>query len=211
MEQQAAAIRDRLRTSDHGDGASQDGDDASILSDAAAVARLHNQAAAVQNIRNLIPLVLDLKVSNYSNCRDHFILVLSRFSLREHVLDDAVHPDDAAWTRMDCVVVSWIFNTISSDLLDDIHQHDGLLARAAWLDIEQQFLNNRESRVMLLDAEFRALSQGALSIDEYCRKMKGIADSLADLGELVSDRTFVLNLLRGLNEQYKFMAQLVTR
>jgi hypothetical protein len=64
---------------------------------------------------------------------------------------------------------------------------------------------------MLLDAEFRSLSQGALSIDEYCRKMKGIADSLADLGEPVSDRTFVLNLLSGLNEQYKFMAQLVTR
>jgi hypothetical protein len=113
--------------------------------------------------------------------------------------------------RMDCVVVSWIFNTISSDLLDDIHQHDGLLARAAWVGIEQQFLNNRESRVMLLDAEFRALSQGALSIDEYCRKMKGIADSLADLGEPISNRTFVLNLLRGLNEQYQFMAQLVTR
>jgi hypothetical protein len=38
----AAAIRDRLRPSDHGDGVSQNGDDDSVFSDAAAVARLHN-------------------------------------------------------------------------------------------------------------------------------------------------------------------------
>ena len=59
------------------------------------------------------------------------------------------------------MVVSWIFNTISTDLLDVIHERDGISARAAWLGIEQQFLNNRESRAMLLDAEFRTLSQGA--------------------------------------------------
>jgi len=112
---------------------------------------------------------------------------------------------------MDCVVVSWIFNTISTDLLDVIHERDGISARAAWLGLEQQFLNNRESRAMLLDAEFRTLSQGALSIDDYCRKMKGMADALADLGEPVHDRTLVLNILRGLNERFQFMSQFITR
>jgi hypothetical protein len=64
---------------------------------------------------------------------------------------------------------------------------------------------------MLLDAEFRTLCQGALSVDEYCRKMKNMADALADLGEPVLDRTLVLNVLRGLNERFQFMSQLVTR
>jgi len=112
---------------------------------------------------------------------------------------------------MDCVMVSWIFNTISTELLDIIHAHDGVSARAAWLGIEQQFLGNRESRALLLDAEFRNLNQGDLSVDDYCRKMKGMADSLADLGEPVSDRTLVLNVLRGLNERFQFMVQLITR
>ncbi|XP_066356842.1 uncharacterized protein [Miscanthus floridulus] len=112
---------------------------------------------------------------------------------------------------MDYVVVSWIFNTISTDLLDIIHERDGISARAVWLGIEHQFLNNRESRAMLLDAEFRTLSQGALSIDDYCRKMKGKADALADLGEPVHDRTLVLNILRGLNERFQFMSQFITR
>ena len=67
-------------------------------------------------------------------------------------------------------------------------------ARTAWLGIEQQFLNNRESRAMLLDVEFRTLSQGILSIDDYCRKMKSMADALADFGEPINDRTLVLNV-----------------
>ncbi|XP_066344241.1 uncharacterized protein [Miscanthus floridulus] len=138
---------------------------------------------SAQNIKNLIPIVLDVQSSNYSKWRGYVLLILGRFALKDHVLSDDSRPYDPAWSRMDCVVLSWLFNTISADLLDVIHEHDDLTAQQAWLGIEQQFLNNRESRAMLLDAEFRTLCQGALFIDDYCRKMKSMADALADLGE----------------------------
>ncbi|XP_066333438.1 uncharacterized protein [Miscanthus floridulus] len=207
LEQQAAALRARLHPEHHRDDDSE-GDADSISAATAAVAHLHSQAAAVQN---LIPIVLDLQASNYSKWRGYILLILGRFALKDHVLSDAIHPHDAAWSRMDCVVVSWIFNTIAPDLLDVVHERDGITARAAWLGLEQQFFNNRESHAMLLDAEFRTLCQGALSVDEYCRKMKNMADALADLGEPVLDRTLVLNVLRGLNERFPFMSQLITR
>jgi len=210
LEQQAAALRARLHPEHHRDD-DLEGDADSIATETAAVAHLHSQAAAVQNIKNLIPIVLDLQASNYSKWRGFILLILGRFALKDHVLSDAIHLHDAAWSRMDCVVVSWIFNTIAPDLLDVVHERDGITARAAWLGLEQQFFNNRESRAMLLDAEFRTLCQGALSVDEYCRKMKHMADALADLGEPVLDRTLVLNVLRGLNERFQFMSQLVTR
>ncbi|XP_066384861.1 uncharacterized protein [Miscanthus floridulus] len=143
--------------------------------------------------------------------RGYVLLILGRFALKDHVLSDASRFNDPAWSRMDCVVVSWIFNTISTDLLDVIHERDDISARAAWLGIEQQFLNNRESRAMLLDAEFRTITQGGLSIDDYCHKMKGMADALADLSEPVHDRTLVLNILRGLNERFQLMSQFITR
>ena len=211
LERQASALRDRLRAKSLRDDTFEDDDTRSVTSEAAAIAHLHSQAAAVQNIKNLIPIVLDLQSSNYSKWRGYVLLVLGRYALKDHVLSDVPRPCDAAWSRMDCVVVSWIFNTISPDLLDVVHERDGLTARAAWLGLEQQFFNNRESRAMLLDAEFRTLCQGALSIDEYCRKMKSMADALADLGEPVLDRTLVLNVLRGLNERFQFMSQLITR
>ena len=211
LEQQAAALRARLRGGSPTDDTLDDEDAHSVSSEAAAVARLHSQAAAVQNIKNLIPVVLDLQASNYSKWRGYVLLILGRFALKDHVLCDDLRPHDPAWSRMDCVVVSWLFNTISPDLLDVVHEQDGISARAAWLGLEQQFLNNRESRAMLLDAEFRTLCQGALSVDDYCRKMKTMADALADLGEPIPDRTLVLNVLRGLNERFQFMSQLITR
>jgi small-conductance mechanosensitive channel len=60
FEQRAAALRVHHRDSGVQDADSLDDDDRSLTSDATAIVRLHNQAAVVQNIRNFVPLVLDL-------------------------------------------------------------------------------------------------------------------------------------------------------
>jgi len=75
LEQQAAALRDRLRTELLDDDA-EDDDLHSAYSEAAAIAHLHSQATAVQNIKNLIPIVLDLQSSNYSKWRGYVLLIL---------------------------------------------------------------------------------------------------------------------------------------
>jgi hypothetical protein len=46
---------------------------------------------------------------------------------------------------------------------------------------------------------------------EYYRQMKGMANSLHDLGEPVADRTFLLNLLRGLSLRYGHLKALIKR
>ena len=71
---------------------------------------------------------------------------------------------------MDCVVKSWIFGTITN-----------------------------ETCALLLEAKFRNFIQGDLSVAEYCKEMKRMADMLEDLGETVTDRTLVQNVIRGLN------------
>ena len=76
---------------------------------------LHAQAVAVQS---LIHVTLDVNSGNYTRWRDQFLLTVGKFSLQEHVLSDepsAGYPD---WARMDCVVKSWIFGTISDDLAE---------------------------------------------------------------------------------------------
>jgi hypothetical protein len=78
----------------------------------------------------------------------------------------------------------------------------GTTARSAWVALETQFLGNRETRAIYLDAQFRNFMQGDLSIDKYCRRLKAMAETLTDLGEPVSDRTLVLNLLRGINNRF---------
>ena len=53
-----------------------------------------------------------------------------------------------------------------------------------------------------LDLQFQNFVQGDLSIADYYRRFKTMADSLAALGEPVTDRTLVLNVIRGLNDWY---------
>lgn len=99
---------------------------------------------------------------------------------------------------MDCVVRTWITCTITDALAETVIEN-GTTARTTWLGIESQFHGNHKTRALHLDATLRTFNQGDLDITMYCRKLKGMADALRDLGEPVIDRTLVLNLLRGLN------------
>ena len=111
---------------------------------------------------------------------------------------------------MDCVVRSWIYGTISNDLVETIMTPDAS-AHTVWAAVESQFLDNQETRALLLDAQFRGFKQGDLSISDYCRRLKTMADQLGNLGEPVSDRTLVLNLVRGLNAKYTAIGRQIRR
>jgi hypothetical protein len=136
------------------------------------------------------------------------MLVLGKFSLQAHVLvAPAPSPD---WDRMDCVIKSWILDSLTDDLTE-IVSSQGTTARDAWLAVESQFLGNRETRAIQLETKFRNFVQGDLSVTKYCRHLKKMADDLTALGEVVTDRTLVLNVLHGLNEHFTHVGALLRR
>jgi hypothetical protein len=146
---------------------------------------LSAQATGLQNIRSLVSVVLDPVSSHYPRWRGQVLLTLRRYAL-----DDVATPPSPAWSLMDSVVLSWLHGTITVEL-QDIIRDQADTSRQAWLALEEQFLGNRDARALHLDAQFHLFSQGDLSVDEYCRQMKGMADSLRDLGESVADQTLV--------------------
>ncbi|KAK1612790.1 hypothetical protein QYE76_036463 [Lolium multiflorum] len=81
----------------------------------------------------------------------------------------------------------------------------GSTARQIWDSIANLFHDNKKSRALALDAEFRNTPQGDMSVHDYCAKLKSLADALGDVGEKISDETLVLTVLRGLNEQYSHL------
>jgi uncharacterized membrane protein YgcG len=174
------------------------------------VAQLHLQARSVQNIRLMVPVVLEPESPSYARWRDLLLLTLRRYALDDHVLSDptGVAPT-AAWVRLDSIVLTWIVGTISVDLHSLLRNLPH--ARAVWLAIEGQFLGNAEARALRLDATFRTFVQGDLSVSAYCCKMKTMADSLGDLGCPVEDRVLVLNILRGLSDRYTHLRSLIMR
>jgi hypothetical protein len=174
------------------------------------VAQLHLQAGSVQNIRLMVPVVLEPESLSYARWRDLLLLTLRRYALDDHVLCDLTDvAPTATWLRLDIIMLTWIVGTISVDLHSLLWNLPH--ARAVWLAIEGQFLGNAEARALRLDATFLTFVQGDLSVGEYCRKMKAVADSLGDLGCPVEDRMLVLNILCGLSDRYTHLWSLIMR
>jgi hypothetical protein len=111
---------------------------------------------------------------------------------------------------MDSVILNWISNFISVDLHQVVWER-GCTPRHLWLTIENQFLSNHEHRTLHLDAAFHTFVQGDLSVNEYYRKFKAMADGLAHLGAPVDDWIIVLNILRGLNQRFEHMGFIIRR
>ena len=94
-------------------------------------------------------------------------------------------------------------------LQDIVREADGT-ARQAWLAIEDQFISNRETRALHLDATFRNFVQSNLNVNDYCRKMKGMADALRDLGKDIPNHTLD-NVLRGMNKCFDHLKTFIKR
>jgi hypothetical protein len=137
------------------------------------------------------------------------LLTLHHYALDDHILFDVADPS-IYWARLDSIVMTWILGTLSPEL-HEIVREPTETARQAWLAIEAQFLGNSELRVLQLDARFRVFKQGDLSVSSYYRRMKGMADDLRALGETVTDRHLVLNLLHGLNKRFDHMQIFIKR
>jgi hypothetical protein len=129
------------------------------------IAMLHVQAVSVLNIKALIPVVLDNLLPNYNRWKTLFLNTLSKYKLIDHVINDvsAAIAIDLHWHRMDCIVRSWLYGTIVTDHIE-IATTAAPTACSLWCGLEDQFISHKETCTMILDAEFRTLVQGNLSV-----------------------------------------------
>ncbi|XP_072148574.1 uncharacterized protein [Setaria viridis] len=134
-----------------------------------------NALQGSKNIRSLVPFILDVAFTNYARWHEQFLLTVGKFSLDAHVLEDSPLPGHPDWAWMDHVIRSWIYGTLSNNLIDTV-MTPGATARS-----------------------FRTFVQGDLSVTDYCCRLKAMADALDELGEPVTDRSLVINVIRGLN------------
>jgi hypothetical protein len=163
-------------------------------------ASLHAQAAALTSIRATVTDVLAPDSTQYPRWRDQVLQTLRRYALADHVLSVVPDPSED-WLLMDEVVLSWIHGTLTAELQDIVRVPDAT-AHRIWGALEAQFLGHRQTRILYLETAFRQLTQGDLSVDEYCRQMKTMADTLRTLGAPITDECLVLNLLRGLSPRF---------
>ncbi|CAM8971679.1 unnamed protein product [Rhodiola kirilowii] len=183
---------------------------ADVLSNRTAAQNAMAQALHVASIKTHVPFLLDKEQSNYNKWRALFLVTLGKFALQDHVNHNPLmDTSDPEWKLLDFTVLSWIYGSISPNIMDTILKTHDASAQEIWDAIENLFRDNKKARVIQLETEFRGLVQGPQSITDYCQKLKVLADSLNDVDNPISDETLVLQTIRGLNNDFQTMETII--
>ncbi|XP_010677710.1 uncharacterized protein LOC104893311 [Beta vulgaris subsp. vulgaris] len=165
-------------------------------------------ALAVSNIKNNIPITLDLEHVQYGTWVELFKVHARSHRVLQHIIPPktATPPSTDAekdlWATLDATVLQWIYSTISTDLLHTIIEPD-LTALAAWRRLRDIFQDNKTSRVIVLEQEFTHLSMADFpSSSSYCQRLKELSDQLRQVGTTISNDHLVLQLVSGLTPAY---------
>ena len=118
------------------------------------------------------------------------------------------NPDFVMWRRFDRMILSWIYSSLTPEIMDQIVGYQS--SHAAWFALERIFSASLRARVMQLRLEFQTTRKGSLTMMEYILKLKSLADNLATIGEPMTDRDQILQLLGGLGADYNSIVASLT-
>ncbi|KAK9093113.1 hypothetical protein Syun_028024 [Stephania yunnanensis] len=172
-------------------------------------------ALAVSNIRNHIPIILEMENVQYSTWAELFKVHARANRVLHHIIpsdqskETAAEGDDDMWSTLDATVLSWIYATISNDLLHTILEPDAT-AMEAWNRLRDIFQDNKHSRAVSLEHDFSTTKMEHFpNASTYCQRFKSPADQLKNVGAPVSDNRLVLQLVSGLTAPYRGVGTMI--
>lgn len=103
------------------------------------------------------------------------------------------------WEKVNAIVLSWIINSVSSNLVAGIVYASN--ASGVWLDLQERFNKIDGSRTFNLHQEIAFITQGVQSVSVYYSKLKALWDEFESMVPYLAcgceiSRDFVLYLQR---------------
>jgi hypothetical protein len=144
---------------------------------------LHAQAVGLHSIKGHVPVELALDTGVHRQWRTFFRATLRKYALLDHV--DAPAPSDPTpeWALLDATVVSWLYGSVSLGLLDAVMTPgEDPLAVELWTSINGLFNDHKINRQLHLSTELGKIKMGDMTMTDYLKKIKALADGLVDLG-----------------------------
>ena len=106
------------------------------------------------------------------------------------------------------MILSWLYSSLNPKIMGQIIGYQ--TSHEAWMALEKIFSASSKARLMQLWLEFQTNRKGIMSMMEYLLKVKIIADNLAAIGELISEKDQVLQILRRLGVDYSLIVASIT-
>lgn len=95
----------------------------------------------------------------------------------EQLEENSVEYDQ--WHRVDSMIMSWILNAMSKELLDAFLYVTNF--RELWIEIEERFVESNGPMLYQIKREINVFSQGNMPVSLYFTKLKMLWDELTCL------------------------------
>ncbi|WCJ39435.1 hypothetical protein M5689_020424 [Euphorbia peplus] len=170
-------------------------------------------ALTVHNISTSIKTVLTIAKSQYTTWSELFLIHAKAYQILDFLIPnhDDKSPQSSSvlkstnpslWSRIDVIVLLWIYATIDDDLVETILVKN-TTAADAWSRLANIFSDNKNSRALFLEQEFSSLKMEIFNdVSSYCQELKSISDQLSNVGSPVSNDRLVLQMISGLTDAH---------
>ena len=122
-------------------------------------------------------------------------------------------PTYAAWTRGNNLVISWLYNSVSKDIISSILFAN--TTKEIWEDLKTRFSRKNDPRIFQLRRQLMSLQQGSDDVNTYYTKLKSVWEELSGYKptfqckcgglQTLQDYTkseYVMSFLMGLNDNF---------
>ncbi|KAH9782587.1 hypothetical protein KPL71_008966 [Citrus sinensis] len=118
------------------------------------------------------------------------------------------NPEFITWKSQDQTLLGWLLSSISEGTLGLVINLDS--SYTVWKTLEKKFGVQYEAKVLQIKYEINTLKKESMNVEDYCMKMKALADKLACAGSPLNDRELLLHILNGLGPGNLDLASFIT-
>lgn len=118
------------------------------------------------------------------------------------------NPAYDVWFQQDQLVLS----TLLSSLTEDVLSHVIFLptSQEVWMALEKMFSSGSRARSMQIRMQLSTMQKKDMSIADYFRKAKNLADTLSAIGSPLPDEEIISYILAGLGSEYDPLVTSIT-
>ncbi|KAA8525572.1 hypothetical protein F0562_007427 [Nyssa sinensis] len=121
-----------------------------------------------------------------------------------------INPAYSLWKRTDQLVLSVLFSSLSNSILG--HVLSCSTAQALWHSVVSMFSYQSQAKKFQIRFQLTNITRGDQSITDYFGKVGLLVDSLATIGNLISEKELNSYILNGLGPTYEsFLTSITTR
>jgi len=124
----------------------------------------------------------------------------TRLVVNGEVTCEEPNPLYEAWFCTDQLIRSWLFGTLSEEVLG--HVHNLSTSRQIWVSLAENFNKSSVAREFSLRRSLQLLSKKEKPFSVYCREFKTICDALSSIGKPVDEQMKIFGFLNGLGRDY---------